>query len=63
VIPGNGFEISAKDKRLAKQITLEAISTSISSLLLFNLFTTAMAVEKPKFIIIEEPEYTLAPIQ
>lgn len=55
--------VKVKDLRTGESIPVGTVSTSISSMLLFKLFTLAMSIEVPKLIIIEEPEYALAPLQ
>jgi predicted ATPase len=55
--------IKVKDLRTREEISEELVSTSVSSMLLFKLLPVAIAVEKPKMIVIEEPEYALSPLQ
>ena len=51
------------DTRTREQIDEVMVSTSVSSMLLFKTLALAMAIPIPKLIVVEEPEYALAPIQ
>jgi len=64
VVSGEGEKkLIAVDRRMGEQIDEVMVSTSVSSMLLFKVLALAMAVPKPKLIVVEEPEYALAPIQ
>ena len=55
--------LSVEDARLKKTVPHYSVSTSISSLMLFKLIILALSLTKPVFMVIEEPEYALAPVQ
>jgi hypothetical protein len=57
------FGLSVEDTRLKKTVPHYSVSTSISSLMLFKLIVLALSLTKPVFMVIEEPEYALAPVQ
>jgi hypothetical protein len=57
------FKLSVEDTRLKKTVPLYSVSTSISSLMLFKLIMLALSLTRPVFMVIEEPEYALAPVQ
>jgi len=55
--------VTVIDTRTHEQISEVAISTSVSSMLLFKTLALAMSIPIPKLVVIEEPEYALAPLQ
>jgi hypothetical protein len=57
------FGLSVEGTRLKKAVPHYSVSTSISSLMLFKLIVLALSLTKPVFMVIEEPEYALAPVQ
>jgi hypothetical protein len=63
ITPTGEKRLVVTDLRFNKKVPLDMVSTSVSSMLLFKIMPMAMAIDAPKLIVVEEPEYALAPLQ